>query len=65
MALLREAHPNADLCIVCDYNTDMGTGRRNWTMPEIMDLTIALDACDTFCAMTPGRILDGLLTYPI
>lgn len=62
--VLRAAHPDTDLCIAGDYNTDMGTGRHYGTKRGISELTLALDACGLFCATGPGSLPEGLLPYP-
>ena len=61
---LKQAYPNAELCVAGDFNTDMGTGRYYGTKVGISALRAGLKACDLFCATEPGRIPKGILAFP-
>lgn len=60
---LKQAYPNADLCIAGDFNTDMGSGGYYGTKKGIAALRTGLGACEQFCATEPSRFPAGLLAY--
>lgn len=61
---LKRTHPDADLCIIGDYNTDMGTGAYYGTRRGISALNNAFSECGLFCATVPSRVPSGLLNHP-
>lgn len=64
--LLRKRYPNVPLCVVGDYNSDMGDGTRYGTKQGIAALRSGLKDSDMFCATSPDQFPEGLLeTKPI
>ncbi len=61
---LTRAHPDVELCVAGDFNTDMGSGSYYGTKEGIGALRAGLVACDLFCATEPSRFPIGLLEYP-